>query len=126
MAEAGSAAGSEAHGAALELAKELIARKSITPEDGGCQELLAKRGLVADRVSWVAGAPPHDGPFEAQVRIRYRGEDVAAVIAPTSTGFDVAFRSPQRAVAPGQSCVVVRGDEVLGGGRIVSATGGPR
>jgi len=28
---------------ALELAKELIARKSVTPEDGGCQELLARR-----------------------------------------------------------------------------------
>jgi succinyl-diaminopimelate desuccinylase len=28
---------------ALELAKELIARKSVTPEDGGCQDLLAKR-----------------------------------------------------------------------------------
>jgi succinyl-diaminopimelate desuccinylase len=28
---------------ALELAKELIGRKSITPEDGGCQQLLAKR-----------------------------------------------------------------------------------
>src|SRR5919108_5684616 len=29
--------------AALALAQELIARRSITPEDGGCQELLAKR-----------------------------------------------------------------------------------
>ena len=29
--------------AALELAKELIARKSITPQDGGCQELLSAR-----------------------------------------------------------------------------------
>ena len=28
---------------ALELAKELIARRSITPEDAGCQELLAER-----------------------------------------------------------------------------------
>src|SRR6266849_816815 len=28
---------------ALELAKELIARRSVTPEDGGCQELLAAR-----------------------------------------------------------------------------------
>jgi succinyl-diaminopimelate desuccinylase len=28
---------------ALELAKELIARKSVTPEDGGCQDLLAAR-----------------------------------------------------------------------------------
>jgi succinyl-diaminopimelate desuccinylase len=29
--------------AALELAKELIARRSVTPEDGGCQELIARR-----------------------------------------------------------------------------------
>src|SRR3954451_16316857 len=28
---------------ALELAKELIGRKSVTPDDGGCQELLAAR-----------------------------------------------------------------------------------
>ena len=28
---------------ALELAKELSARKSVTPEDGGCQELLSAR-----------------------------------------------------------------------------------
>src|SRR5882762_9876214 len=28
---------------ALELAKELIARRSITPEDGGCQEMLVAR-----------------------------------------------------------------------------------
>ena len=29
--------------AVLELARELIARKSVTPEDGGCQELIAAR-----------------------------------------------------------------------------------
>jgi succinyl-diaminopimelate desuccinylase len=32
---------------ALELAKELIARRSVTPEDGGCQELIAKRLATA-------------------------------------------------------------------------------
>jgi succinyl-diaminopimelate desuccinylase len=37
-------AGSAADGAAaLELTRELIARRSITPEDGGCQELIARR-----------------------------------------------------------------------------------
>jgi len=30
-------------GGALELAQELIARRSVTPEDGGCQQLLAER-----------------------------------------------------------------------------------
>src|SRR5262245_2910899 len=32
---------------ALDLAKELISRRSITPEDGGCQEVLAKRLTAA-------------------------------------------------------------------------------
>ena len=32
---------------ALDLAKDLIARKSITPEDGGCQELIAQRLTAA-------------------------------------------------------------------------------
>jgi succinyl-diaminopimelate desuccinylase len=35
--------GGEGEPSALELAKQLIARRSITPEDGGCQELLAGR-----------------------------------------------------------------------------------
>ena len=78
--------------------------------------------LVADRVSWIAGEPPGGGPFEAEVRIRYRGEDVPCVVEPpASDRVRVEFRSPQRAVAPGQSAVVYRGDEVLGGGRIVEA-----
>jgi tRNA-specific 2-thiouridylase len=85
----------------------------------GPQELLARRGLVADRVSWIAGTPPSEGPFEAGVRIRHRGEDAPAVVSPTAGGVEVEFLVPQRAVAPGQSAVVYRGDEVLGGGRIV-------
>jgi tRNA-specific 2-thiouridylase len=89
----------------------------------GPQELLARRGLSADRASWVAGPFPSEGPFEADVRIRYRGDDVPAVVSPSAAGFDVEFRTPQRAVAPGQSVVVYRGHELLGGGRIVRAHG---
>src|SRR5439155_24429057 len=48
----------------------------------GPRALLTKRGLVADRVSWVAGGPPDEGPFEADVRIRYRGSEVPAVTSP--------------------------------------------
>ncbi|MGH2594445.1 MAG: tRNA 2-thiouridine(34) synthase MnmA [Actinomycetota bacterium] len=88
----------------------------------GPHALLARRGLIADRVSWVAGDAPDDGPFEASVRIRYRGDDAPAVIEPLEDDrLRVEFRSRQRAVAPGQSAVVYRGSEVLGGGRIVEA-----
>jgi tRNA-specific 2-thiouridylase len=87
----------------------------------GPGELLARRGLIADRVHWVAGGPPGDGPFEAEVRIRYRGEDVPAVVEPMGEGGEVRveFRTPQRAVAPGQSVAFYLGEEVLGGARII-------
>jgi tRNA-uridine 2-sulfurtransferase len=87
----------------------------------GPGELLARRGLVADRASWVSGGPPAEGPFEAEVRIRYRGEDVPAVVEPLGDRFRAEFRTPQRAVAPGQSAVIYRRDELLGGGRIVES-----
>ncbi len=87
----------------------------------GPKSLLARRGLEADRVSWVAGRAPGDVPFEAEVQIRYRGEPSPAVVAPRGERLRVEFRSTQRAVASGQSAVVYRGDEILGGGRIVEA-----
>jgi tRNA-uridine 2-sulfurtransferase len=88
----------------------------------GPGELLARRGLLADDASWVAGRPPVRGPFEAEVRLRSRGDDVACVVEPDGRDrFRLEFRTPQRAVAPGQRAVVYRGDEVLGGGRIVEA-----
>ena len=89
----------------------------------GPGELLDSTGLVADRFSWTAGEPPGGGPFEAEVRIRYQGDDIpCAVEALGDAEVRVEFRSPQRAVAPGQSAVLYRGDELLGGGRIVEAT----
>jgi tRNA-specific 2-thiouridylase len=86
----------------------------------GPGELLARRGLRADRVAWVAGPGP-EGPVEGTVRIRYRGDDVPAVIDPDGPEAVVEFGTPQGGVAPGQSVVFYSGDEVLGGGRIVEA-----
>jgi len=88
----------------------------------GPAELLARRGLLADRWSWVAGRAPGPGTFEAMARYRYRGEAIPAGVEPLTDGrVRVTFADPQRAVAPGQSVVVYRGEEVLGGGRIIDA-----
>lgn len=86
----------------------------------GAAELLARRGLVAERINWITGRP--SGPFEADVRIRYNGRAALAVVDPVgSASARVEFRTPQRAVAPGQSVVFYSGDEVVGGGTIRSA-----
>lgn len=86
----------------------------------GPSELLARRGLVAERVNWVVARP--EGPFEADVRIRYTGSEVPAVVDPDgSSSARVEFRSPQRAIAPGQSVVFYSADEVVAGGTIQTA-----
>jgi tRNA-specific 2-thiouridylase len=85
----------------------------------GPGELLARARVLADRVTWIAGEPPSNGPFEAEVRLRYRGDDVPAVVEPLGDRVRVELRTPQRGIAPGQSAVLYRGDELIGGGRIV-------
>jgi tRNA-specific 2-thiouridylase len=86
----------------------------------GPAELLARAGLAAERVNWIPGRP--EEPFEAEVKIRYRGEASAAVVVPDGDDrATVEFRAPQRAVTPGQSVVFYSGDEVVGGGTIAAA-----
>jgi len=59
---------------------------------------------------------------EIQVKIRSRHPGAPAEIGEKGDGrVLVRFHEPQRAVTPGQSAVFYRGDEVLGGGIIMSA-----
>ena len=52
----------------LELAKALIARKSITPEDAGCQQLIIDRLVPLEDES--SSSPPHAAKTRAQARQR--------------------------------------------------------
>jgi len=79
---------------------------------------LVANSLRAHRLTWIAGAPPEDhGDLTAKVR--YRQPDQAVRIrALDGERMDLEFQRPQRAVTPGQSVVLYRGDECLGGGII--------
>jgi tRNA-specific 2-thiouridylase len=86
----------------------------------GPRESLGATGLAATRPRFVSGEAPHDGARVDAV-LRYGGEPAAARFVASSDGFELAFDELVRAVAPGQAVVLYDGDEVLGGGTIVSS-----
>ncbi|HSH14336.1 MAG TPA: tRNA 2-thiouridine(34) synthase MnmA [Desulfurivibrionaceae bacterium] len=83
---------------------------------GSSEELFRDR-LWVPEVNWLAGVP--ELPDELAVQIRYRQRPVPARLSWSgSSGVEVHFTAPQRAVTPGQFAAFYRGEELLGGGVI--------
>lgn len=77
--------------------------------------------LWASELSFVAGMPPPD-PLKIKVKIRYRAPQISAILhPPAGKQAKVVFTGKQKAVTPGQAVVFYRGEEVLGGGKIVAS-----
>jgi tRNA-specific 2-thiouridylase len=88
---------------------------TIGPED----DLMAREAIV-ERVNWV-GEPP-SGSLRVDAKIRYRTPAAPAVVTPLADAtLRIVFDDPQRAITPGQAAVFYDGDEVLGGGAILSS-----
>lgn len=74
--------------------------------------------LTARDVNWTSGRVPN-GPFRAQVKIRYTAKEVEALVSPLEGELvSVKFDAPARDVTAGQAAVFYQGDEVIGGGII--------
>jgi len=83
----------------------------------GPAEELETSSVTLEEVNWLAD-PLHAGD-QCEVQIRYRARPAAAeVLAATPDTLALGLLEPVRAVAPGQSGVLYRGDRVLGGGII--------
>ena len=83
-------------------------------------ESLARSSLTAGGANWL------DSPLEpgepVGVRVRHRAPVVeGTVVGADDDSFTIDLTLPRRAVTPGQSAVVYRGDVVAGGGVILSA-----
>jgi tRNA-specific 2-thiouridylase len=83
---------------------------------GEAEDLIAEEFEI-DHTLWHA---PHDGPFEAVVKIRYAHPGAPVTVFPNAATGEarVRFKVPQSAVTPGQAAVFYEGDKVLGGGWI--------
>ena len=98
--------------------KDLERNRLYVTQDESDPHLLS-RELTADRLAWVAGAPPEPGRKVA-AKIRYRQADQPCTIVELDGDRTrLRFDAPQRAVTPGQSVVLYDGEECLGGGIIV-------
>jgi tRNA-specific 2-thiouridylase len=81
------------------------------------KDLLGKE-LIAKNANWISGEEPKL-PFKIKVKIRYRTEEVGAVIYTLKNKiYKLKFLKPQKAITPGQSVVFYMGGELLGGGVI--------
>ncbi|KIH76650.1 tRNA (5-methylaminomethyl-2-thiouridylate)-methyltransferase [Geoalkalibacter ferrihydriticus] len=83
------------------------------------EKVFLERGtLIVERCNWHIPVPPQ--PLRAACRIRYRHQEVPAVITPLADGrAEVHFDESQLGVTPGQAAVFYDEDRVLGGGWIL-------
>ena len=73
-----------------------------------------------DNPHWI-NTQPHHLPLTCSAKTRYRQEDQPCTITKASDNeVTVEFRTPQRAVTPGQSIVFYDNDHCLGGATIVN------
>ncbi len=72
--------------------------------------------LQVNEISWSGEQPAV--PFDCQAVIRYRHKPCEVTIDRTGNSYNVHFKTPQRAITPGQSVVFYQDDAVIGGGII--------
>ncbi|MGD2069567.1 MAG: hypothetical protein PVI57_12900, partial [Gemmatimonadota bacterium] len=94
---------------------------AVRPEDRavviGPRRALGSRSIRVGELNWLADPPDPGTPVDVQVR--YRAPAVRATV--TGRGarrLRLELDALVRAVTPGQSAVIFRGERVLGGGRI--------
>jgi tRNA-specific 2-thiouridylase len=91
----------------------------------GPAEALRRRQVTIRNLTYVGERAP-SAPFDCRVRVRYRANEVDALVVPavgdTAT---VHFREPHGPLSAGQAAVFYHGDEVIGGGTIVAAGDSP-
>ncbi|MDD5043281.1 MAG: tRNA 2-thiouridine(34) synthase MnmA [Patescibacteria group bacterium] len=81
--------------------------------------LLFSRQARIKEMHWISGAMPKI-PLSVLTRARHRQRLEKAILKKDKKDFKVIFARPQRALTPGQSLVIYKNGECLGGGVIKS------
>jgi tRNA-specific 2-thiouridylase len=101
-----------------------VAGNVLLVDQGGDSPYLRCMNVLTEPAHWIAGLPAA-GRFACTAKHRYRQADaVCDVVVADDGGLRVRFEQPQRAVTPGQSLVLYRDDECLGGA-VIAASDAP-
>lgn len=117
----GAARGAVSHAAWYVAEKDRATNRLMVVQSADHPKLFTASATLRD-LHWTSGHAPA-APFVCDVQVRYRQEAVLATVSQLSMDMcRVAFDTPMKAVAPGQSAVFYDGEECLGGGVIARAT----
>jgi tRNA-specific 2-thiouridylase len=98
-----------------------VAANVLVVDQGSDSPWLVSHRLTSEPAHWIAGEAPAQA-FACTAQLRHRQADQACEVAVRADGtLEVAFADAQRAVAPGQSVVLYRDEECLGGA-VIAAT----
>jgi len=93
-----------------------VATNTLVLSCGEGEDLLSS-GLTTDGFNWIGNIPKNE-KFECFAKFRYRQDEQAVVVTKDSSSVRIDFKTPQRAITPGQYAVLYQGDRCLGGGVI--------
>ena len=84
----------------------------------GEEDEVYRDSFIVDSINWIS-IKGMTSPITAQVKIRYNHPGSEATLFPKDkNGIEVKFKSPQKAITPGQAAVFYDDETVLGGGWI--------
>ena len=92
-------------------------KNQLIVSDNKNDKNLYSRELIAKKVNWISGSVPKF-PLKVKAKTRYRMDEQSAKIDRIKNKYIITFSRSQRAVMSGQSIVLYKGNEILGGGII--------